>query len=106
MKLFECQHCQQLLYFENVQCVRCGRRLGYLSDAVTMSALEPEGEAWKALADGKTYRFCANAEHGACNWLVAADSDQVFCAACKHNRTIPDLGVPENLSRWQRLESA
>ena len=24
MKLFECQHCGQLLYLENTRCERCG----------------------------------------------------------------------------------
>ena len=28
MKLFECQHCGQLLYFENTRCERCGHRAG------------------------------------------------------------------------------
>jgi hypothetical protein len=106
MKLFECQHCNQLLYFENVLCERCGHRLGYLPEKVTLTALEAEGEDWKALADGQLYRFCANAEHGACNWLVPTDSEDRLCAACKHNRTIPDIGVPENLGRWRRLELA
>jgi hypothetical protein len=26
MKLFECRHCGQLLYFENTRCERCGRK--------------------------------------------------------------------------------
>ena len=30
MKLFSCQGCGQLLYFENVRCENCGRALGYL----------------------------------------------------------------------------
>src|SRR3546814_3114219 len=52
------------------------------SDLVT--ALEPEGEAWKALAepDG-SFRFCANAEHDACNWLIPADSPDAYCMACR-----------------------
>ena len=29
MKLFRCDHCGHLLYFENTRCERCGRALGY-----------------------------------------------------------------------------
>ena len=50
MKLFRCQFCGQLLYFENTKCEKCGRRLGYIPGAEILSALEPEGDAWRALA--------------------------------------------------------
>ena len=40
MKLFECQHCGQPLYFENTRCESCGRNLGYLPTDATISALE------------------------------------------------------------------
>jgi hypothetical protein len=107
MKLFECQHCSQPLYFENDKCDSCGRRLGYIPELGTMSALEPDGDRWTALADPTNrYRLCANAEHDVCNWMVLADSPEVFCAACRHNRTIPDLSVPENLVRWRKIEIA
>ncbi|HVY16417.1 MAG TPA: zinc-ribbon domain-containing protein, partial [Rhodopila sp.] len=98
MKLFFCQHCGQLLYFDNVRCEKCGHRLGYLPSAMTLSALEPQGDAWHALADPSTQvRFCRNAEADGCNWLVEADSDLPFCAACRFNRTIPDLSDPVNM---------
>ena len=51
MKLFECQHCGQLLYFENTRCERCGHVLGYLPDGAVLSALTEEGgDRWRALA--------------------------------------------------------
>ena len=51
MKLFECQHCGQLLYFENTGCERCGHVLGYLPDGAVLSALTEEGgDRWRALA--------------------------------------------------------
>jgi hypothetical protein len=107
MRLFECQRCGQRLYFENVLCERCGRQLGYLPDRATLSALEPASAGWTALAaPGELYRFCANAYHGVCNWLVPTNRGETLCAACRHNRTIPDLSIPENVARWQRLEGA
>ena len=50
MKLFECQHCGQLLYFENTRCERCGHVLGYLPELTLLSALVPEDGAWRPLA--------------------------------------------------------
>ncbi|BBK33219.1 hypothetical protein STHU_38530 [Allostella humosa] len=107
MKLFECQNCGQPLYFENTRCMSCGLVLGYLPDIGEMSALESEGDDWRALgAPDRPYRFCANVTHGICNWLVPADQDEPLCRACRHNRTIPDLAPAGNLDRWRRLELA
>jgi len=109
VKTFECQHCRQLLYFENTSCVSCGRRLGYLPELSRLSALEPEGETWRALAEPEQrWRFCANAAYDACNWLLPADAPvaETLCRACRHNRTVPDLGDAQNRQRWQKLERA
>jgi hypothetical protein len=106
MKLFECQHCGQPLYFENTRCESCGHRLGYLSDKETITALEEDGDAFRALAEPKgRYRYCANAQFEVCNWLVPAGGD-AYCAACRHNRTIPDQSVSENLINWRKIEIA
>jgi hypothetical protein len=108
MKLFECQDCGQLLYFENTRCERCGRVLGYLPEPAALSALVAgDGDRWHPLsAPERAYRLCANAAHEACNWLVPADAPGALCQACRLNRTIPDLGPPEHLLHWQRLEAA
>src|SRR5690349_7199872 len=108
MRLFRCQHCDQVLYFENVRCEKCGHRLGYRPEVFQLSALEPEGEegVFRALGapKGRRYRFCANAAQDACNWLIPAEAPDAFCAACRHNRTVPDLSVPANLPPWRRIE--
>jgi hypothetical protein len=107
MRLFKCQSCGQALYFENTHCESCGRSLGYLPDAMTISALEPEGDFLRALAKpNRELRLCDNAGHMACNWLVEAQGDAPLCQACRHNHLIPDLTVPLNLQRWQKLERA
>jgi len=106
MKLFTCQHCRQALFFENARCESCGRELGFLAARETMTALESLDGALRALAEPRgRYRYCDNARHGVCNWLVA-DGGEPFCAACRHNRTIPDLARPGNLARWRRIEIA
>jgi hypothetical protein len=108
MKLFTCQGCGQLLYFENVRCENCGRALGYLTDLTEISALDPvEGGGWTVLAaPQKAYKFCKNYDAGMCNWMVHAEDETGFCAACRHNRVIPDLSVPGNDVLWRKIETA
>jgi hypothetical protein len=106
MKLFECHHCGQPLYFENTRCESCGHKLGYLPGKEAMSALEADRAAWRALADGAHYRYCANAEHGVCNWMIPAKSADRLCVACRHNRTIPNLLEVDNLINWRKIEVA
>jgi hypothetical protein len=107
MKLFECQCCGQPLYFENTQCEGCGHRLGYLPSRETMIALRSDGDVWRPVAAAKArYRFCANARYDVCNWLIPAEKPDAFCAACRHNRMIPDLSLPENAAHWRKIEVA
>jgi hypothetical protein len=108
VKLFSCQACGQVLFFENIRCEHCGHVLGYLPDKSTVSALEPlEGEAWSALANPENpYKFCQNYVHGVCNWMVPVGDVTGFCAACRHNHVIPDLSAPGNNLLWARIEAA
>ena len=109
MKLFECQHCGQALYFESTHCDGCGRRLGYVPVKEIMAALEPapENGVWQTAAvPHARYHFCENAEYQVCNWLIESDRPDVFCAACRHNRMIPDLSMPDNVTHWQKIEVA
>lgn len=106
MKLFQCQNCGQPLYFENTRCESCGRDLGYLPAMETITALEPDNGAFRALAEPEgRYRYCANQPFGACNWLVP-DGGDAYCPACRHNRTIPDLSRGNNLANWRKIEIA
>jgi hypothetical protein len=107
VKLFRCQNCEQLLYFENTQCERCSHRLGYLPWSATLSALEARDDRWQTLTEPRVLvKFCENAGHGVCNWLTDPNDAGPLCAACRFNRTIPDLTVEQNLIRWRRLEAA
>ena len=108
MRLFSCDHCGHALYFENTVCERCGHRLGYVPEANALVSLEAADGAWRAPhLPAKRYVFCANAEHGACNWLVgAAPGGEPFCRACRHNELVPPIGDAKNLLRWQVIERA
>ena len=107
MRLFECQNCHNAVHFDNTICVNCHDTLGYIQDRFEMTALEPRGDGrWIALADPtQPYVPCDNARHGVCNWLVR-EGGPALCESCRHNRIIPNLSVPENLVRWQKIELA
>jgi hypothetical protein len=107
LRLFTCQACQQVLYFENTSCEKCSHRLGFLTRAATLTAVEPEGDSWKALAaPAELFRFCANAQYDACNWLIDAHTPDTLCLSCRHNRTIPDLSIESNVLSWRRIQRA
>ncbi|MCB1804121.1 MAG: zinc-ribbon domain-containing protein, partial [Candidatus Competibacteraceae bacterium] len=111
MKLFECQHCGQQLYFENTHCEQCGYALGYLCEDNTLLTLQQDQEDhsddWTALTQPQQhYRYCANATYDACNWLLDSASEDTLCRACQLNRTIPDLSNPDHLAQWRSLEIA
>ncbi len=60
-----------------------------------------------AYADqGRRYRLCQNAVSGGCNWLVPEEDGDIFCTCCRHNRVVPDLTLPWNLTRWRQIEAA
>jgi len=108
MKLFHCDECGQLLYFENSVCMNCGVMLAYLPDVAKVNGLKPSGngETWLA-STGKSYRLCRNYQkYNICNWAVVSDDPNPYCISCRLTRTTPDLTVEGNLESWQRLELA
>lgn len=111
MKIFKCDRCAQILYFENTRCLNCGLELGFLPELRVISSLEPQGEErWKALAPkaaGALYKKCNNYKNeNVCNWMIEAASPKNFCFACDLNLTIPNLNKEENRDYWRRLEVA
>jgi len=107
LKLFTCQACGNILYFENYVCAGCGRRLAYAPEQQCLWAVEPDGPAWRlvGLSDGPRL-LCRNAGMKACNWLVPAGSDDPLCAGCRHNGAIPSLDDPDHVQAWRELEAA
>ncbi len=62
LKLFVCRVCGNVLYFENRSCTRCGHQLAFLPEEVVLSALEPQGQNFRAFAGSSGARaLCANA---------------------------------------------
>ncbi len=115
MKLFACQRCHQILFFESVVCTRCGATLAYLEDRRLVAAVEPAGEGvWKLLqpaatpgAGATTYRLCKNSsDYEVCNWAIPAAAESPYCLPCRLNHVIPDLSDPAAKAAWHRLEIA
>src|ERR1700749_3722244 len=108
MKLYTCGHCGNPLYFENTVCLNCNNTVGFNADQLSMITVIPkENNTFSDINKSKrAYRFCENAGHGTCNWLIPKDDPAVFCKACALNRIIPTLNSPENVQRWARIEVA
>jgi hypothetical protein len=111
MKVFHCDHCGNLVFFENVRCVRCDHTLAYLPDLGIVGSLEPAGKGtWRcpsALAADRTYRLCDNyIRENVCNWAVCEGDSATLCRSCRLTRAIPDLSRPEHKEAWYRLEVA
>ncbi len=111
MKIFHCDHCQQLVFFENTRCVRCEHALAYLPDIADIGSLESAGEGqWRSPArgaEGKVYRLCRNyAVENVCNWAIPATDPDPLCQSCRLTRVIPDLSQPGGREAWYRLEAA
>ena len=104
--------CHSVIFFDNSQCLACGRELGFCPVCRYLTAL--------LAVDGGGYR-CGRTECGAalvkclnysqynvCNRCVAADcpSEDGLCDCCRFNDTIPDLSIPGNVRKWYLLEAA
>jgi hypothetical protein len=109
MKLFKCTRCGNLLYFENRVCEQCGYKLGFVPQALELFPLEAADAGSFRIYSGNEdtlFRYCRNAQHGVCNWLVPVNGGSVFCKACELNHMIPNLGKAEYIKRWKVLEEA
>ena len=108
--------CERPVFFRNTVCLACNAPLGYEPHLRQVFPLtpSPEDATWELQREGVNpgkYRRCANLETPAgCNWLVSETelegNPRQLCIACRLNRTIPDLSVPENGVLWGRLEAA
>ena len=50
MRIFHCDHCDNLVFFENTHCIQCGHVLAFLPDLMEIGSLDPAGERHLALA--------------------------------------------------------
>jgi hypothetical protein len=109
MKVFHCDHCNHLLFFENTQCVRCAKLAAYLPDLGLVGSLDPNDDGtWRSpltTTGSRGYRLCRNyTEHQVCNWALAGDDPNPLCLSCRLTRMIPDLSQAAHRVAWYRLE--
>lgn len=107
---FRCR-CGRPVFFRNSLCLGCQAPLGYEPELQEVRALTEETETgvWTVdgQEDGVKWKRCENLDSPAgCNWLTRADDEEPLCRACRLNRTIPDLGDPDNAQWWRKIENA
>jgi hypothetical protein len=115
VKLFSCDNCQQVLFFENSRCMNCGMNVGYCVELAKIVTVQrqtgsSQGSVYEVFFPNqglRHYRQCKNAsDHDACNWLVPAESQQPFCNSCRLTEVAPDLADPNNRIAWAGIEAA
>lgn len=106
MKIFECDHCHYVLFFENDHCENCGHLSGYNDRSHKMLTFDPHNAALVSDRKHDTFKYCKNKEYHVCNWLLPAEDPNDFCPACQLNRTIPNLSEKKNFENWRNLEVA
>ncbi len=111
MKVFHCDHCAHLLFFENTGCVQCGHQVAYLPDLGDLGSLEPIGDGqWRSplpAARDRSYRLCRNyVEMDVCNWAIASDDPNPLCVSCRLTQLIPDVSQAATRLAWYKLEVA
>jgi hypothetical protein len=109
VKAFACPRCGQLVFFENVQCLRCRAGLGFDPERREMVLVDdvgvPDG-AGRGLSPG--YR-CRDQELAACNWVLPQPEAGALCQSCRLTRTRPndaDLDDAHVAELFVRAEAA
>jgi len=107
MRVFTCESCGQLIFFDNNRCLRCETPLGYVHSQRDVIALTEvaDGRLVDLATPTGTWQRCATSSLTGCNWLVPAGSN-ALCASCQLTRTRPADGDAEGLSELTHSEMA
>ncbi len=107
MKTSECS-CGNRLFFNNHQCLACGRQVGRCDHCHALSSFT-RLEAGTLRCDQSHCRLevvaCDNRSRFACNSFVTSCKPGI-CQWCELTKIIPDLSQPANVARWSALEAA
>jgi hypothetical protein len=98
MRAFTCDHCGQLLFFENSRCLRCSHPQGLVPSRLDLVVLD-EGE-------GTSLRRCTNASLARCNWIVEDGDPDPLCQSCRLTQTRPNDADPDGLEEFAVAEAA
>ncbi len=107
MRPFPCSSCEQLLFFDNWTCLRCGSPVGYIPDAGLVVAVRAVGERFERV-DGTPgrYRRCSNRSVARCNWMVPEDDKAERCASCRLTSVRPNDTDVDSLGAFADAEAA
>lgn len=108
MQPFPCSVCrQQLLFFDNWTCLRCGSQVGYISEAGLLVAMRAVGEQFER-NDGQPgrYRRCSNRSVARCNWMVAEEDPCDRCASCRLTSVRPSDTDVDSMGAFADVEAA
>lgn len=107
MRVFTCDNCGQVVFFDNDKCLRCSSPLGYLHETGGMTALtQVEGGALVDTTGAvKAWERCATRDGSGCNWLVPAGSGR-RCPSCVLTRTRPGDDNAGGIAEWITAEAA
>jgi hypothetical protein len=87
---FTCDRCDQLVFFHNSACLRCGAELAFDPSEERMVVLDGPGDR------------CVNAGVAGCNWRVEGGG---LCASCLLTRTRPADDDVDALSAFAEAET-
>jgi len=99
VRVYRCGRCEHGIDFAASRCGRCGVELGFW----------PEGDEFVMLDDripgtgDPRYWRCLNAAWG-CNWIVEAESGEIWCRSCRLTRGRPDTGRADAVAAWEIAE--
>ncbi|NKB32368.1 MAG: hypothetical protein GKR91_04650 [Pseudomonadales bacterium] len=102
MKNFSCT-CGHILFFENTQCLSCGKAVGFNPTDSNMYPVESDNSVH---IRGEVHSLCKNSDdYDVCNWLVPGNKSR-YCISCELNHTIPNLMAENRRRWWKSLEQA
>ena len=90
MRVFTCDNCGQLVFFDNDRCLRCDSPLGYVHqrrDLVSLTEVTPDHLVDLGIPV-RSWQHCATRPVTGCNWLVPAGTG-ALCESCALTRTRP-----------------
>jgi hypothetical protein len=106
MLIFTCDNCGQLVFFDNVHCLRCRSPLGFSDARRKVVALTALGlnRFVEVSQPPMNWHRCATAAITGCNWLVPEES--TLCRSCALTRTRPADNDEEGVREFVRAEAA
>jgi hypothetical protein len=114
VRRFTCKVCGATARFESTACARCRTELGIVPPQLDLLPLERVDEVSYALTDARSpaappaadrWWRCLNHAWG-CNWMLPADSGDVWCDSCRLTRGRPDESDVDVVVAWSEVERA